>query len=78
MKAVPLTPLHASVGDRLLITDMHGMESASEVTVLEWAPSGKRVKLHYSTQAEGQHSWLSEHTVQYTQILEILAKVKKP
>lgn len=74
----PLTPKHAFVGDRLLISDMYGPEYVMEVQVLEWSPSGNRVKLHYSTQEKGQHSWMNEDTVRRTHIVEILPKVKTP
>ena len=70
---LPLTPKSAPPKSRILIGQRFTPEYPTEVTVLEWSPSGTRVKLHYSTMdSPDAHSWMSAYEVEKHHILETL------
>ncbi len=78
-ETIPLSPVNAPVGSRMLITErFRGSEYPQEILVLEWSPSGKRVKVRYATQSETGHSWLSEYNVERTIIVEHLPRTTAP
>lgn len=56
-----LSIFNAPVGSRLLICRAACGNNLQEVTILEWSPNGKYVKLHYSTMVlSNQHTWLAD------------------
>ena len=71
-----LTPADCPVGTRCLIQHGTHLGTPCEVTVVEWAPSGKFVKLHYATQDEGGHSWMGHKDFDQYDVVEVLPSLK--
>lgn len=69
-----ITRENAPVGARLLVRDRHYYGNVHEITVLEWSPSGERVK--YRPAANPSAGIWSEDLPKWGVLVEVLAKAE--